>query len=113
MKNVKMIKKMMAVAAAVTVCATAMTGCGKTETSEKNKTENAYADTITLVWYPNESAENFEGPRDEVGKLIEKFENAEGKDKRFLAFALKEKSLPPIYTASAPYLKAVLAFSKD
>lgn len=72
MKNVKMIKKMMAVAAAVTVCATAMTGCGKTETSEKNKTENAYADTITLVWYPNESAENFEGPRDEVGKLIEK-----------------------------------------
>nr|WP_294997996.1 HEAT repeat domain-containing protein [uncultured Methanobrevibacter sp.] len=25
-----------------------------------------------------------------VGKLIEKFENAEGKDKRFLAFALKE-----------------------
>ena len=28
--------------------------------------------TITLVWYPNESAEDYQAARDEVGKLIEK-----------------------------------------
>ena len=30
------------------------------------------SDTITLVWYPNESAEDYQAARDEVGKLIEK-----------------------------------------
>ncbi len=33
--------------------------------------EGNYSDTITLVWYPNESAENYQGARDEVGRLIE------------------------------------------
>ena len=38
---------------------------------EKKEESSNYADTITLVWYPNESAENFTSSRDEIGRLIE------------------------------------------
>lgn len=31
-----------------------------------------YSDTITIVWYPNESAEDYDAAREEYGKLIEK-----------------------------------------
>ncbi|MBQ8515462.1 MAG: PhnD/SsuA/transferrin family substrate-binding protein [Ruminococcus sp.] len=73
--------RMMAIAAAAAVSAGALVGCGASEsTNSSSSAENStadsakgnnYADTITLVWYPNESAENFDGPREEVGRLIE------------------------------------------
>ena len=65
MKNTCRFKKIMTVAAAVTMCATAVTGCSS------ESAENKYANTITLVWYPNESADNFDTPRKEIGRLIE------------------------------------------
>ncbi len=38
----------------------------------KEKSDNGkYSDTITLVWYPNESANDYDKAREEVGKLIE------------------------------------------
>ena len=46
-----------------------LSGCGsKTVSAEKIK---AY-DKITIVWYPNESAENLKDTREELGKIIEK-----------------------------------------
>lgn len=38
---------------------------------EKAEERNNYADTITLVWYPNESADDFGASRDEVARLVE------------------------------------------
>ena len=43
------------------------TGCGNAATSS-----NKESGTITVVWYPNESAEDYQAARDEVGKMIEK-----------------------------------------
>ncbi len=70
-----------------------MTGCGSTDkaaVAENKPSETSaaatealvnesskYSDTITLVWYPNESAEIFGPARDEVAKLIKQ---ATGKD---------------------------------
>lgn len=42
-----------------------------TATEAKEADTNKYADTITLVWYPNESADDFTSSREEVGRLIE------------------------------------------
>lgn len=41
------------------------------ETQTPKKEGGDYADTITLVWYPNESAENCADSRDEIGKIVE------------------------------------------
>ena len=52
------------------------TDSASTESSQSDESaaKNAgnSSDTITLVWYPNESAEDYQAARDEVGKLIEK-----------------------------------------
>ena len=42
-----------------------------TNDTEAEKPDNQYADTITLVWYPNESADTYSDIREEVGRLIE------------------------------------------
>lgn len=58
-----------------------MTGCGTTsgsvsesatpEGAAPTATDNGnYADTITIVWYPNESAADYQPARDEIAKLI-------------------------------------------
>lgn len=39
--------------------------------TEKAEETNNYSDTITLVWYPNESADDFGASRDEVARLVE------------------------------------------
>lgn len=74
MKFSKKVMRMMAAAAAV-MSIGCMAGCGEKDSSNSDNGSSSggsnYADTITLVWYPNESAENFDGPREEVGKLIE------------------------------------------
>lgn len=88
----KSLAKKLAVAATLVLSLGCMTGCGSTEETteaqeettqatavEQEETEaevaeeedSNYADTITLVWYPNESAENFSESREEVGRLVE------------------------------------------
>lgn len=87
MKKSKMFTKTISlmVATMLTVC---MTGCGSNEsnknannqntnavTTTNNETtsttvSNNYSDTITLVWYPNESAEGYSSSREEVGRII-------------------------------------------
>ena len=75
-------KKLFAGIMAFTMLGASFTGCGTTEDSSSKSKTNAessadskqsdnYTDTITLVWYPNESAEDYQEARNEVGKLIE------------------------------------------
>ena len=49
---------------------TAASSSAQAETEAKDA--GSYADTITIVWYPNESAEDYDSAREEYGKLIEK-----------------------------------------
>ena len=60
MKN--RLKKVFTVILCILTVAGLATGCGKSEKS---------SDTITLVWYPNESADIFKEGRDEVARLVE------------------------------------------
>lgn len=101
MKRKSLVSKSLATVTALMMAMSCMAGCGSTETNSEatatpEATENTaesdatatpeatedakeddgedsgnYADTITLVWYPNESADNFTTSRDEVGRLIE------------------------------------------
>ena len=92
-------KKLLATLLTVAMAIGCMTGCGSTEqgtatentsvntrkeevkeqaddtqnqkTEEQGAEENNYSDTITLVWYPNESADNFTGAREKIGALVE------------------------------------------
>lgn len=85
MKRKKVLSLMLCTAMAVSVLA----GCAsKNETKENASTENAvpqateeaaevpeaqtdnYADTITMVWYPNESAEDYDEAREEYARLV-------------------------------------------
>lgn len=83
----KMIVKLLAVVATLAMSIGCMTGCGSGEKETGNKVKASVkqnagikkhdesqvndSDTITLVWYPNESAENFTTTREEIGKLVE------------------------------------------
>ena len=89
MKRKNMLTKSLAIATSLILGLGCLTGCGSSEeattkTPAENKEQAAeseievleeesgdYADTITLVWYPNESADNFTATREEVGNLIE------------------------------------------
>lgn len=76
-------KRTWAAIMAFALLCSAATGCtnstgtesssAESNSSDKAAAKNAgnYSDTITLVWYPNESAEDYQAARDEVGKLIE------------------------------------------
>ena len=39
-------------------------------TSEAAEEDNDYADTITMVWYPNESASDYDEARERIGELV-------------------------------------------
>ena len=75
-------KRMGAVLLAFAMLCSAATGCssstenstsaGSSDAASSAKSAGSASDTITLVWYPNESAEDYQAARDEVGKLIEK-----------------------------------------
>ena len=89
MKRKNMLTKLSAIVTTLTLGFGCLTGCGSSEeatagaSAEKNEQaaepeaeiakeeSDDYADTITLVWYPNESADNFTATREEVGRLIE------------------------------------------
>lgn len=75
-------KKILSLLLAGTMTLGMLTACGSTATAETKAAQPAataakaaetkqYADTITLVWYPNESADDFTESREEVGRLIE------------------------------------------
>lgn len=85
-------KKTVAMMMALTMTAGVMTGCSQSGSAQNTqgaetqttateaakgtteaKTEESgnYADTITLVWYPNESADDFTTSREELANLIE------------------------------------------
>lgn len=83
MKRRSLLTKSLVTVAALAMTVGCMTGCGSTEqeaaetpeavteqAEEAEATDN-YADTITLVWYPNESADDFSASRDEVARLVE------------------------------------------
>ncbi|MGO4494894.1 phosphate/phosphite/phosphonate ABC transporter substrate-binding protein [Paenibacillus sp. 2RAB27] len=64
-------KKMMSLIISISLVAV-VAGCG----SKSGETEKASAvvktkDTITMVWYPNESGADLKNARDELGKVIE------------------------------------------
>lgn len=58
-----------------------------------NTANNNYADTLTLVWYPNESAETYEKPRQEVAKLIEKATGKKVEQKLTTDYAIAIESI--------------------
>lgn len=76
------VKKMLSALLAGTMTLAMLTACGSSTAAEAKTQEpaanaktaaeaNQYADTITLVWYPNESADDFTASRDEVARLVE------------------------------------------
>ncbi len=85
-------KKMFACLMAIAMLGDGFTGCGTSEDSSSSSSESKtnaessadskqsdnYADTITLVWYPNESAEDYDAARNEVGRLVEQATGKKG-----------------------------------
>lgn len=66
-------KKILSLIASCLVGMTVLTGCGGAATSEKSAGSSAKSsDTITIVWYPNESGGELEDARNEIGQLVEK-----------------------------------------
>ena len=102
----------------LTMAVGCMTGCGSdkedktteqktTEVEQVNATESGdtavatdsaetdkqYADTITLVWYPNESADAYQDTRDEIGRLIEEATGKKVEQKLTTDYAIAIESL--------------------
>ncbi|MGN0620946.1 MAG: phosphate/phosphite/phosphonate ABC transporter substrate-binding protein [Porcipelethomonas sp.] len=97
-------KKMFAGIMAIAMLSTGFTGCGTSESSSsESKTNSASSDTaeqknnssdtITLVWYPNESAEDYQEARNEVGKLIEQATGKTVEQKLTTDYAIAIESL--------------------
>ena len=70
MKNVK---KILAAGLVLTTIGACMAGCQKKEEAPAGKetSSNKYVDTITMIWSPNESAEDYDVAREEFSRLIE------------------------------------------
>ena len=64
-----MMKKILLLVTSLILSAAVLAGCGTTSAATTTKTIKDY-DTITVVWYPNESADAFTATRDEIGKII-------------------------------------------
>ena len=97
-------KKLFAGIMAITMLGAGFTGCGTTEDSSSKSKTNAessadskqsdnYTNTITLVWYPNESAEDYQEARNEVGKLIEQATGKTVEQKLTTDYAIAIESL--------------------
>lgn len=63
--------------------------------SDETKTETSgnYADTITLVWYPNESAEDYDVAREEYARLFKEATGKEVEQKLTTDYAIAIESL--------------------
>ncbi len=62
------------------------------DTAGKSSSDK-YSETITLVWYPNESAEDYQGARDEIGRLIEQATGKKVEQKLTTDYAIAIESL--------------------
>lgn len=114
MRKKNLLKKSLVTLTALAMTVGCMTGCGGSETTQEHdateqttetekvseteeKTEEAdngnYSDTITLVWYPNESAEDREASREEVGRLIEEATGKKVEQKLTTDYAIAIESL--------------------
>ena len=91
---------------AIAMICGSITGCAGTENNSKETVQNSssikeesqksddkYSDTITLVWYPNESAEDYQGARDEIGRLIEQATGKKVDQKLTTDYAIAIESL--------------------
>jgi len=64
-------KKITLALTSLLVLSTVLSGCSTGTKTSPTQSIKDY-DKITIVWYPNESAENLKGTREELGKIIEK-----------------------------------------
>lgn len=75
MRNSKFLKPLLAIALVIIMAAT-LAACGSSgqsspsAESRQETSKAATSDTITMVWYPNESAADYQPARDEFAKLI-------------------------------------------
>ena len=67
----------------------------ESQTEESQAAENTgnYADTITLVWYPNESAEDYDVAREEYARLFKEATGKEVEQKLTTDYAIAIESL--------------------
>lgn len=104
-------KRIWIMAAVLSMLCTTFAGCGATDTNTTQDANSAasnaddaategdisdagnYSDTITLVWYPNESAEDYQAARDEVGKLVEQATGKKVEQKLTTDYAIAIESL--------------------
>lgn len=98
-------RKVLSYLLALTMFGGSLTGCGNSNSSSSDGQSNAgekasaveqkdsYADTITLVWYPNESAEDYEDARKEFGRLIEQATGKNVEQKLTTDYAIAIESL--------------------
>lgn len=64
-------KKVLTLVMSCLLSMTMLVGCGGADNKAVNG-DSKSSDTITMVWYPNESAGDLAEARDEIGKVIEK-----------------------------------------
>ncbi len=91
MKMSKILKTVLCAGLALSL----MAGCTNSGTdSSSNSGEGGnYADTITLVWYPNESAEDYDVARQEYAKLIEQATGKKVEQKLTTDYAIAIESI--------------------
>jgi phosphonate transport system substrate-binding protein len=61
-----MMKKILSLIMVVSVLIVALAGCSQSSAAQKKE-----YDTISIVWYPNESGEDMKSSRDDIAKVIE------------------------------------------
>lgn len=102
------LKKTLAIALSAVMMALMAVGCGatasqptdsatgeaaETAVAEASEATGDYADTITLVWYPNESAEDYEVAREEYARLIAQATGKKVEQKLTTDYAIAIESL--------------------
>ncbi len=60
---------------------------------EEKTNEKTYPDTITLVWYPNECAQDYDGARAEVSRLVEQATGKKVEQKMTTDYSIAIESL--------------------
>ncbi len=88
-------KRMLAMVVCGILAVSALTGCAGKDSGTGSETSGKgnYADTITLVWYPNESAEDYNVAREEYAKLIEQATGKKVEQKLTTDYAIAIESL--------------------
>ncbi len=89
-------KHFLALAISAVLAVSALAGCSATPSStsaDSGSQGGSYADTITLVWYPNESAEDYEVAREEYARLMEQATGKKIEQKLTTDYAIAIESL--------------------